>query len=97
VEWKTMSLSDSREVPVSTNSPTALLHLETATQLLAGCLQLDGFQSGLMQAVLGRDSSGRLIRKAGIMSIVLVGGEVAVDDRIEIELPPPPHRPLDRV
>ena len=67
------------------------------TGLRNPCFQLDSFQSGLMQAVLGRDGSGRLIRKAGIMSIVLIGSEVAVDDRIEIELPPPPHRPLDRV
>jgi MOSC domain-containing protein YiiM len=38
-----------------------------------------------------------VIRKAGIMSIVLAGGDVRPGDAIEIELPPPPHQPLDRV
>jgi MOSC domain-containing protein YiiM len=67
------------------------------TELRNPCVQLDNFEPGLLPAVLGRDSSGRLMRKAGIMGIVLIGGEVAVDDRIEIQLPRPPHRPLDRV
>lgn len=84
-------------LPVGTRLRLGATAVVEVTGLRNPCLQLDTFQSGLMQAVLGRDSSGRLIRKAGIMGIVLVGGEVAVDDRIEIELPPPPHRPLDRV
>jgi MOSC domain-containing protein YiiM len=47
--------------------------------------------------VLDRDPQGRLIRKAGIMGIVLAGGVVEVDDPIRIVLPPEPHRPLERV
>lgn len=47
-----MSLSDSREVPVSTNSPTALLHLETATRLLAG---YSGDPLGAIDAALAAD------------------------------------------
>jgi MOSC domain-containing protein YiiM len=50
-----------------------------------------------MAAVLGRDESGKLIRKAGIMGVVQLGGEVRPGDRIAVELPPTPHRPLDRV
>ena len=47
-----------------------------------------------MAAVLGRDAQGRLIRKAGVMGVVAAGGEVKAGDRIEIELPAPPHLPL---
>jgi 4-carboxymuconolactone decarboxylase len=44
-------------------------------------------------AVLDRDSNGNLVRKAGIMAIVLASGEVRPGDPIEITLPPLPHRP----
>jgi MOSC domain-containing protein YiiM len=67
------------------------------TGLRNPCAQLDTFQSGLMAAVLDRDSEGNLVRKAGVMAIVLVGGQVAAGDPIRVELPPPPHRPLERV
>lgn len=59
--------------------------------------QLDHFQPGLMAAVLGRDEHGRLIRKAGVMGIVLAGGDVRPGDPIRVELPPEPHRPLGPV
>jgi hypothetical protein len=61
------------------------------------CAQLDGIQPGLMAATLDRDGHGRLIRKAGIMSVVLTGGDVRPGDPIHVELPPEPHRALDRV
>jgi MOSC domain-containing protein YiiM len=67
------------------------------TGLRNPCIQLDRFQEGLMQAVLGRDAEGRLIRKAGIMGIVAAGGMVRVGDRIGVELPAEPHRPLEKV
>jgi MOSC domain-containing protein YiiM len=35
-----------------------------------------------------------LIRKAGIMSIVLTDGDVRPGDVIGVELPAPPHQPL---
>jgi MOSC domain-containing protein YiiM len=80
----------------------ARLHIGAAavvevTGLRNPCVQLDRFRPGLMQAVLGRDPSGRLVRKAGIMSIVLVGGEVAVHDPVHVELPSTPHRALEPV
>jgi MOSC domain-containing protein YiiM len=67
------------------------------TGLRNPCVQLDQFQPGLMAAVLDRDNQGNLIRKAGIMGIVLVSGEVRPGDRIQVDLPPTPHQPLDRV
>ncbi|MBW3572434.1 MAG: MOSC domain-containing protein, partial [Gemmatimonadetes bacterium] len=84
-----------------------LLALPAATRLHVGdaavvqltglrnpCVQLDRFQPGLMAACLGRDAGGALVRKAGIMGVVVTGGEVRPGDAIRVELPPVPHRPL---
>jgi len=67
------------------------------TGLRNPCSQLDGLQQGLMAATLDRDAEGNLIRKAGIMGIVLAGGEVRPGDRILVELPAEPHQPLGPV
>ena len=67
------------------------------TGLRNPCKQLDGFQDGLTAAVLNRDAAGNLIRKAGIMAVVLEGGEVIPGDPIAVELPPEPHLPLSPV
>ena len=77
----------------------ARLHLgETALVEVTGlrnpCAQLDGLQPGLMAATLGRDAQGDLVRKAGIMGVVLVGGQVSAGDPITVTLPPEPHQPL---
>ena len=64
------------------------------TGLRNPCVQLDRFEPGLMAAVLGRDEHGGLVRKAGIMAVVLAGGEVRPGDAITVELPPPPNHPL---
>jgi MOSC domain-containing protein YiiM len=64
------------------------------TGLRNPCHQLDELQPGLMAATLARDVAGNLIRKAGIMGIVLEGGEVHAGDPIRVELPPPPRQKL---
>jgi MOSC domain-containing protein YiiM len=46
-----------------------------------------------MKAVLVRDAEGRLIRKSGIMSVVVAGGEVRAGDAVRVELPPEPYVP----
>lgn len=87
-----------------------LLTLPTGTRLRLGdtavveltglrnpCTQLNQFQEGLMAAVLGRDAQGTLIRKAGVMGVVTIGGVVRPNDTIQVELPPKPHQTLDRV
>jgi MOSC domain-containing protein YiiM len=61
------------------------------TGLRNPCVQLDRFRAGLMAAVLDRDDAGELVRKAGVMAVVLVGGEVRPGDAVAAELPPPPH------
>ncbi|EIM28690.1 MOSC domain-containing protein [Microvirga lotononidis] len=67
------------------------------TGLRNPCIQIDRFQKGLMKAVLGKDEQGNLIRKSGIMAIVLEAGEVRPGDAVQVELPPAPHRPLEVV
>ncbi len=71
--------------------------LVEVTGLRNPCAQLDNFRSGLMAAVLDRDEKGNLIRKVGVMGVVLAGGQVRPGDPIRVELPPEPHRPLERV
>jgi len=87
-----------------------LLNLSKGTRLRMGesavievtglrnpCVQIDRFQKGLMKAVLGKDENGNLVRKSGIMALVLEGGEVRPGDSIRAELPPEPHRRLEVV
>lgn len=87
-----------------------LLSLPTGTRLHLGeeavievtglrnpCGQLNGIQEGLLAACLVRQDDGTIIRKAGVMSIVISGGEVHPGDTIRIELPAEPHAELEPV
>lgn len=67
------------------------------TGLRNPCAQIDNWQKGLLSAMLDRGPNGELIRKSGIMSVVLRGGRVRAGDRIVVELPEPPFLPLERV
>ncbi|GHH83494.1 MOSC domain-containing protein [Streptomyces sulfonofaciens] len=67
------------------------------TGLRNPCAQIDRFQDGLLKQVVGRDESGAVVRKAGIMGVVRMGGMVRPGDAITVRLPEPPHRPLERV
>jgi MOSC domain-containing protein YiiM len=84
-----------------------LLALPTAAKLRIGkeaeieltalrnpCHQIDKFQEGMLKAVLDRDEEGNLVRKAGVMGVVLIGGEIRPGDAITIARPPEPHRQL---
>jgi len=87
-----------------------LLGLPTGSRLLLGqraevevtglrspCAQLDRIAPGLMAATLDHNAAGNLVRKAGIMAIVLSEGEVRPGDPIRVQLPPEPHQPLQPV
>src|SRR6266508_2391365 len=68
-----------------------LLHLGDSavvqvTGVRAPCKQLNEIQDGLMSAVLGRDTDGKLVRKSGVMTVVVTGGQVRAGDRITVEL-----------
>jgi MOSC domain-containing protein YiiM len=93
-----------------TTRGVALLGLPARTRLLLGpsavvevtglrnpCAQLDGVQRGLLGAVLARDDAGRLVRKAGVMAVVVEGGDVRPGDSIAVELPDGPPRALEPV
>ena len=64
------------------------------TGLRNPCIQLNRFRPGLMAATLDRDAAGNLVRKAGIMAVVLKSGEVRPGDAIEVILPSEPHHRL---
>ena len=87
-----------------------LLGLPTGTRLHLGkeavveitglrnpCYQLDDFQQGLLKACIDHDEEGNLIRKAGVMGVVLVGGEVFPNDSIRVEYPEGTYRSLQPV
>ena len=67
------------------------------TGLRNPCKQLNDYQPGLMNAVLDRDPDGNLVRKAGIMGIVVSTGAVKANDLISVSLPSPPFERLERV
>jgi MOSC domain-containing protein YiiM len=93
-----------------TTRGVALLDLPVGTRLRLGgqavveitglrhpCKQLETLQPGLMAAVLDHDADGGLVRKAGVMAVVVAGGEVRPGDAIGIDLPAEPHRRLEPV
>jgi MOSC domain-containing protein YiiM len=85
------------DLPVGTRLRLGLDAVVEPTGLRNPCAQLDRFQHGLLAAVLERGAGGTLVRKAGVMSVVVAGGEVAPGDEIEIELPSGAHRSLEVV
>lgn len=87
-----------------------LLGLSVGTRLLLGseavvevtglrnpCSQIDRFKRGLMAAVLDRAPDGSLIRKSGVMGVVIRGGVVRPNDRIALEHVPADHVALQPV
>jgi MOSC domain-containing protein YiiM len=57
------------------------------TGLRNPCKQLNDFRPGLMAATLARAPDGTLVRKAGVMAIVIEGGVVRAGDPIQVSLP----------
>ena len=87
-----------------------LLGLPTGTRLHLGdeavvevtglrnpCTQIDEYQRGLLKEVVGRHKAGAVVCRAGVMGVVLTGGDVRSGDPIRVVRPPHRHRPLERV
>ena len=74
--------------------PDALIEV---TGLRNPCAQINAFEPGLLKTMVGHDDKGRVIRKAGIMAIVLQSGVIRPGDKITVTLPQEPHHALDRV
>jgi len=81
-------------LPVGTRLHLGADAVVELTGLRSPCRQLDDFQAGLMAAVLDRAEDGSLVRKAGVMSVVVAGGTVRVGDAIRVVLPEGPRRAL---
>lgn len=63
------------------------------TGLRNPCHQINNFQDGLLQHCKVATPEG-VVRKAGVMAIVIKSGEVKPGDPIEVELPSGPRKPL---
>lgn len=71
--------------------------LVAVTGLRNPCAQIEAFQPGLLKQVSYRNADGELVRRAGVMGVVVLGGKVRVGDGIETRPPPGPPRALTRV
>ncbi len=71
--------------------------LVQVTGLRNPCAQIDAFRPGLLKAVIGRDQNGDVVRKAGVMAIVVHGGPVRPGGSIQVRRPTGPHHALERV
>jgi len=67
------------------------------TGLRNPCAQIDAFRPGLLRRVVHRGEDGALVRRAGVMAVVVHGGPVAPGDAVAVHLPALPHVALDRV
>jgi MOSC domain-containing protein YiiM len=67
------------------------------TGLRNPCMQIDRFRPGLMAACLGKDAAGNIVRKSGVMAVVVAGGDVAAGDAITVETPAGELRKLEPV
>jgi MOSC domain-containing protein YiiM len=84
-------------LPVGTQLHFAQGPVLQLTGLRNPCVQIESHQRGLLAAMRGRDAQGLPVRKAGVMSVVLTGGDVRAGDAVTVELPPPPHIAMERV
>ncbi|MFP7761731.1 MOSC domain-containing protein [Marisediminicola sp. LYQ85] len=64
------------------------------TGLRNPCQQINGFQPGLLAEVVGRGADGTVVRRAGVMAVVLAGGVVRAGESIRVELPEGERLPL---
>ncbi|MDM4764349.1 MOSC domain-containing protein [Galbitalea sp. SE-J8] len=87
----------------------ALLDLPRDTELAVGtarvrvtglrnpCLQIDAFSDGLLREIVGRDASGNVVRKGGVMAVVIASGVVRAGDPVRVVSTPAQSLPLEPV
>lgn len=66
------------------------------TGLRNPCVQMDNYAAGLMRRMVGRAADGTIVRRAGVMAVVLAGGVVTAGDAVRVRLPAD-RRPLQPV
>lgn len=67
------------------------------TGLRNPCNQIDRFQPGLLSQVRAKGPAGEVVRKTGVMAVVIRSGQVHPADQVVVSLPPRPHVPLEPV
>ena len=67
------------------------------TGLRNPCAQIEAFRPGLLAHVVERSVDGTIVRKCGVMGVVVAGGTVEQGDSIGVQFPPPPHALLEPV
>ena len=67
------------------------------TGLRSPCSKINKYQGGLMKALVEKDDDGCIVRKSGVMGIVIAGGVVAPGDALRVELPQGEHVALEVV
>jgi MOSC domain-containing protein YiiM len=85
-----MSLSVGTTLAIGANAIVAL------TGSRNPCQQIDGFSGGLLRQMFTDDEHSRRPR-AGVMGVVIAGGQIAPGDVIEARFPAGRARPLTRV
>lgn len=88
---------DLHALPVGSRLRLGSSAVVALTGLRNPCGQIEAFRPGLLAQVLSRTPDGTLVRKAGVMGVVIAGGVVRPGDAISVSLPALPHRLLDRV
>ena len=87
---------DLHALPVNTE-----IHINNTVLVLTGlrnpCAQINGYRDGLLPHFREVKDNGDIVRRAGVMAIVIRGGEIAPNDAIEVQLPAEPHEPLNPV
>ena len=67
------------------------------TGLRSPCKKLNTIHPDLLKAVVEKRADGSVNKKTGVMSIVLIGGDILEGDDIKVVLPEGPHKPLECV
>jgi MOSC domain-containing protein YiiM len=88
---------DLLSLPTGTTLKIGATALVNLTGLRNPCQQIEAFRPGLLKRVAYKDADGHLVRKAGVMGVVVLGGLVRPGDGIDVSLPPQPHVALERV
>ncbi|ARU05300.1 MOSC domain-containing protein [Comamonas serinivorans] len=92
LDWRAMI-----SLPLHTELHFASGAVVQLTGLRNPCVQIDQFEKGLFAAMLDKDAQGQLVRKTGVMGVVLRGGAVQAGDAVHAVLPAEPHQALERV
>ena len=88
---------DLRALPRGTRLRLGADAVVELTGLRNPCTQIETFRRGLLARVVGKTASGEIERRAGVMAVVVAGGEIRTGDAIAVSLPELPHERLERV